>query len=412
MWKVKIFVRLVLGAASLMGENSLTGAAISMSKLLTILLFSILLLSSVRPCLCTDQDKLAFYIISCESCEEYRERELKLRISLRRYFPDAEYILWDIDNQVNINRFRIIMNITGEILFMPLMGVFKDDKLIAIFSGPSLIDDWSEITMERREGVPIYYVDDKHLKIKAFINDLGKIAALERAFREPYVSGAFPQIELMWLLGVVIVGAAIDAVNPCFFTAFIVLLTLIYYRLGKRHVLKNGLSFIGAVYIAYFLVGLSGYGIMFYIPQRKYIFALLALAIGGLQIYGSFRGKVELIPQTLASKISTLLRLVSNPKISFIAGFISGFLLLPCSSAPYFVVLSLISERVTLLTGILLLTLYNLIIISPLLVITLCIYVLLTTTRNLKRLTTRKKRLISLLSGLGLLGIAFIAFFT
>jgi len=85
---------------------------------------------------------------------------------------------------------------------------------------------------------------------------------------------------------------------------------------------------------------------------------------------------------------------------AFIVGIISGVFLMPCTSGPYFIALSLIADLESLLGGLFLLTVYNSIVILPFFVITLCVYMLKVKTSELKRWSSEKQKWLNLASGL------------
>ena len=89
-----------------------------------------------------------------------------------------------------------------------------------------------------------------------------------------------------------------------------------------------------------------------------------------------------------------------NPITAFAIGVVASVFLLPCTSGPYLIALSLIADLETQLQGLLLLTLYNSIMITPFLVITMGIYMLKLKTGELKRWSSKKQKWLSLIGGL------------
>jgi len=107
------------------------------------------------------------------------------------------------------------------------------------------------------------------------------------------------------------------------------------------------------------------------------------------------------MPGSFIIEITKYLERASNPWTGFVAGFVSASLILPCSSAPYFLALNLISENSTLFGGLILLTIYNLIIIAPFLILTVCVHTL--SMMDIKLWMTAKRRWIDLIVGLVLI---------
>lgn len=368
-----------------------------LSRFLILILFLILLLPYSKV-YASQKTNLEFYVISCNVCPDYIER---VEI-LENTHPQESIKFYELQEEINVKRFKKISDFLGEVLSIPLVGIIKNDTLIAIASGDLSADDWRYVVEEQSEGVPVYVSDLKGLEIKAVIIDPEDIAFIKRLFIESDVivtdvGGFFS------LLPVVVIAAIVDAFNPCCFTIFVILLSFVFYGVGKKSVLKIGLAFTIALFISYFILGLGLSRIFPHVPQIKYIAAAFSLLIGGLRIIEGLGIKVKHIPSAFTGIISKQLESVSNPRTGFIAGIVVGFLMLPCSSAPYFIVLSLLSERASLMNGMLLLGLYNLIIITPFLILTLIVHTLTRTTRELKLWSLEKNKWINLLMGLVLI---------
>jgi len=182
-----------------------------------------------------------------------------------------------------------------------------------------------------------------------------------------------------------------------------VLLTFVFYGVGEKAVMKIGLAFSIGLFIAYFLLGLGLGRIIHRVPEIKYVISLVAAVFGILRIMEALGEKVKHLPDAFASRISTRIERVSDPRGGFGAGIVTGFLLLPCSSAPYFIVLSLLSERASMLPGLALLGLYNLIITVPFVAITVVVAGLLRSTMELKLWSLENRRWVNLLMGFGLI---------
>lgn len=365
------------------------------------LLVTLCLIFLIRPIqVNAETESLQFYVFSCPTCEGLEERMHVLEDT----YPQGIIIFFDVAEDNNAKRFDKISDILGELLFMPLVGIFKDGSITAVCSGALSENDWQKsITEARAAGIPVYIAEtENQMKIKAVIRDPQIIEKIENLFTESDIivndmDGFFP------LLPIVIIAATMDAFNPCCVSVFIILLTFIFHDVGKKSVLKIGLAFTIALFVSYFMVGLGLSRIFPSVPQIKYITAAFSLIIGGLRIIDALGIKVKHIPSAFAGIISKQLESVSNPGTGFIAGIVTGFLMLPCSSAPYFIVLSLLSERALLIDGMLLLGLYNFIIIIPFLIITLLVHTLTRTTMDFKLWSLEKNKWINLLMGLGLI---------
>ena len=350
-----------------------------------------------------ETESLEFYVISCNVCPDYVERV----DILENTYPQESIRFYKIQEEINLKRFKKISDFLDEVLSLPLVGIIKNDTLIAITSGDLSADDWRYVVEEQSEGVPVYVSDLKGLEIKAVIINPEDMDFIKGLFIESDVIDT-EMDDFFSFLPIVIIAAIMDAFNPCCFSVFIVLLTFVFYGVGKKSVWKIGLSFTIALFISYFILGLGLSRIFPHVPQIKYIAAAFSIVIGSLRIIEVLGIKVKHIPNAFAGIISKQLEKVTNPRTGFIAGIITGFLMLPCSSAPYFIVLSLLSEKALLMEGLLLLGLYNFIIIIPFLIITLVVHTLTRTTMDFKLFSLEKHKWINLLIGLGLILLGFL----
>ncbi len=214
-----------------------------------------------------------------------------------------------------------------------------------------------------------------------------------------------------------VIGAAlVDAINPCAFAVLIILMTTILAKSSKKQALWAGLAFTISIYISYFLMGLgifsaiqaAGITHIFYI-----IVSILAIFVGLFNIkdyfwYGKFF--VMEVPLSWRPHLKKIIEGVTSPIGAFAIGFLVSLFLLPCTSGPYIVILGLLANATTKLIGIMYLLLYNLIFISPMIVITLCVYFGLASATKLEKERQKKLRVLHLIAGIImlLLGIVMI----
>jgi len=196
-------------------------------------------------------------------------------------------------------------------------------------------------------------------------------------------------------LGAVVGGAALDSINPCDFAVLVLLLGTLLV-VGKRtKVIWAGLAFAAGVFVTYYLTGFVLYSILgitvgtrtFRVP---FIYAVSSLAIlvglwemKDLLWYG--KGVSIEVPERwkpLVKKFTS--RVVSVPG-AFVAGLIDALFLAPCTSGPYLVILTLLSQTTTRTQGALWLLLYNFIFILPMIAIALLVHFGVTTTARAER---------------------------
>lgn len=180
-----------------------------------------------------------------------------------------------------------------------------------------------------------------------------------------------------WILPLVSVAALIDSINPC---AFGILLLTIAFLLSlqktRASILKIGGVYILGLLTVYFLIGLG-------ILQTLHLFntphfmakvgAAFLIALGGINIINEFFPSFPIkhkIPQATHNKMASLMDRASFPAV-FLLGALVGLCEFPCTGGPYLMVLGLLHDQRTYLTGVGYLLLYNLIFILPLVIILL-----------------------------------------
>lgn len=349
----------------------------------------------------------SFYVISNSDCEPCNEK----LDAIKNYFPDSIFMEYELKEDDTRDRYNAIDEVVGEAyLPMPLLGVFQGEQLFALVAGGQTLEDWESILMIEQEGVPLY-VQDMYgrAEYKKTIVDVEDIARLEGLFTTEHVSEG--QLTFWGLIFPVSIAAAIDAVNPCAISVLLVMLTFVFYGVERGVVLKTGLSFCSAVFLSYLLIGVGLISVFSQTIYIKYAAVAFALLLGTLRIVEFFTSEMKHLPSAFSRAISKRLENVSDPRTAFLAGVVTATLLMPCSSAPYFLALNLISERSTALGGIVLLILYNLIIVAPLAALTFMIHVLGFTTMDLKFWMVENRRLINLLLGVGLIFLAALVLF-
>lgn len=346
----------------------------------------------------------SFYVITnsdCPGCED------RLR-AVKANFPGSSFVEYELALNETRARFNEIDTIIGEAyLPMPLIGVFREGELIAVVGGGQSPEDWETILNATNEGVPLYVENSmRRAEYIKTIADPESVARLEELFASKHMEdGATGPRYLMLPLTV---AAAIDAVNPCAISVLLVMLTFVFYGVERGSVLRTGLSFCAAVFITYYLIGLGLVRVFAQVLYVRYVTVAFAIILGTIRIAEFFLGERRHLPGAFTREITRRLEKVSDPRTAFAAGVVTAALIMPCSSAPYFLALDLISERSTALVGYALIGYYNLIIVAPLLAITVMIHVLGVKTMDLKLRMIEGRRWINLLLGLGLVALGLL----
>jgi len=180
-----------------------------------------------------------------------------------------------------------------------------------------------------------------------------------------------------WFPPLLVVAAIADSINPCAFS--ILILTIAFLMsMGKLRsgILKIGGAYIFGIFAAYILIGLG-------ILQALHIFntphfmakvgAALLIAFGGINVINEFFPGFPIklrIPQAAHSKMAVLMDKASVPTALILGGLV-GLCEFPCTGGPYLMVLGLLHDNATFISGFGYLILYNLIFVLPLVVILL-----------------------------------------
>ncbi len=179
----------------------------------------------------------------------------------------------------------------------------------------------------------------------------------------------------------VLIGAAlVDAVNPCAFAVLLLLMITVLATGEKKKALFSGLAFSLAIFLSYFLMGLGLYSVVASF-QASGIFmksiGIIAVIIGLLNLKDYFwygKGFLMEVPLSWRPKMKKIIGGVTNPLGAFLIGFVVSLFLLPCTSGPYIVIIGMLGQKVTHTIAIKLLLLYNLIFISPMILISIGTY--------------------------------------
>ncbi|TAL19276.1 hypothetical protein EPN90_03860 [Patescibacteria group bacterium] len=203
------------------------------------------------------------------------------------------------------------------------------------------------------------------------------IAGAVLLFRSQAFTGALWQISNggQWLLPLILVSAVIDSVNPC---AFSVLLLTIAFLLSigslRAKILRVGLVYILGIFTVYLLIGLGILQVLHLFNTPHFmgrLGALLLMVLGAVNLLYAFVPKFPVkfrLPHSLHHAMATLMDRATVPT-AFVLGTLVGLCEFPCTGGPYLMVLGLLHDRATYLPGVGYLLIYNLIFVSPLVVL-------------------------------------------
>ncbi len=212
-------------------------------------------------------------------------------------------------------------------------------------------------------------------------------------------------------------AAAVDSINPCTLAVLLILLTTLVASEKNRKALWAGIAFTTAIFISYFLMGLgfftalqaSGLTNAFY-----YIVIVIALVVGVLSIRAYFKyqpgmASIEM-PKAIRPYAKKFIRGVTSIPGAFVIGLLCSLFLLPCSSGPYLVILGLLAQTSTRIAAIPLLAIYNLIFVLPMVIITLFVYIGMTSVERVRIWKEKYVKVVHLISGIIMTLLAILLF--
>lgn len=214
----------------------------------------------------------------------------------------------------------------------------------------------------------------------------------------------------------VLLGAAVDAINPCAFAVLIILITAVLGAGGRKRALYAGFAFSLSIFISYYLMGIGLYSAVEAAGISRGIYivvAVLAVLIGLFNLkdylwYGKWF--VMEVPLSWRPALKRTIQGVTSVPGAFFTGLVVSLFLLPCTSGPYIVILGLLAQTETRLSAMLWLVLYNLVFILPMIAITTAVYFGLTTAAKAEAWRTGHLHVLHLIAGtiILLLGVAMI----
>ncbi len=178
-----------------------------------------------------------------------------------------------------------------------------------------------------------------------------------------------------WLLPLLLVSALLDSVHPCSFSILLITIAFLFgIQLSREKILKLGGTYIAGIFFAYFLIGLGILKVLHIFNTPHFmgkLGATLLITFGVINLlnrfFPSFPIKLK-IPGISHSVMGKLIDRASFPAV-FGLGLLVGICQFPCMGGPYLMVIGLLRDQMTYVSGFNYLLLYNLILIIPLVVV-------------------------------------------
>lgn len=176
----------------------------------------------------------------------------------------------------------------------------------------------------------------------------------------------------VWLLPLVLLSALLDSVHPCSFSILLITIAFLFgIQMSRRKILQIGGTYIAGIVIAYFLIGLGILKVLHLFNTPHFMGKLgasILIIFGILNLLTRYFPKFPLrlkIPTATHTAMGKLMERASFPA-AFGLGLLVGVCQFPCMGGPYLMVIGLLRDQVTYLTGFSYLVLYNLILAIPL----------------------------------------------
>ncbi|MGB7054933.1 MAG: hypothetical protein WBE28_06410, partial [bacterium] len=209
------------------------------------------------------------------------------------------------------------------------------------------------------------------------------------------------------LLGIVFAGL-LDGVNPCAFATIVFFVSyLLFLGRRRRDIIFMAVSFIAAVFIAYFLIGVGAYNLLNYLVGYDVVakiiflcFGIIALVLGLLSLRdftyarrGAYDKMILQLPLGIKQRIHRDIKARTAVRGiifgSFVAGLIVSFLEFGCTGQIYLPTITfMISRTGWRMKPMLILLIYNIMFVLPLILISL-LAVLVSTKAIAKSLSAR-----------------------
>ena len=169
----------------------------------------------------------------------------------------------------------------------------------------------------------------------------------------------------------------LDGIHPCaiailiFFVAFLITL-----QKSFKNIFLLGLVYIFVIFLTYLAVGVGLFtGIM--ILGQPHFFAKLGswllIFLGLINVKDAFFQNLPLhltMPKFSSPKIKAMLEKATLPAVA-VAAFLVGLCSIPCAGGIYAAVVALLASKTTYMSGFLYLVLYNIMFVTPLLILLL-----------------------------------------
>jgi len=175
-----------------------------------------------------------------------------------------------------------------------------------------------------------------------------------------------------WLLPLVLVSSLLDSVHPCSFSILLITIAFLFgMQMARGRILQIGGAYIAGIFGAYLLIGLGILHVFHFFDTPHFMGKLgagLLIGFGAINLGNAFFRTFPIklkIPSVSHTPMAALMEKASLPAAIGL-GILVGICQFPCMGGPYLMVIGLLHDQTTYFTGFGYLTLYNLVLVVPL----------------------------------------------
>lgn len=170
----------------------------------------------------------------------------------------------------------------------------------------------------------------------------------------------------------------VDSTNPCGLSVLVFLLISMAAAGNRKRILLVSGAYISAMFLFHLFVGIGLFSV-FSLSGLSKLFSLIggavALILGAITIADVIRNRETFllsVPESRKGLLGNYVRMATLPA-AFVLGILAGILGFSCTGGIYISILGLMGRDMTVMTGLPLLVLYNLVYILPLVLVTLLV---------------------------------------
>ena len=178
-----------------------------------------------------------------------------------------------------------------------------------------------------------------------------------------------------WLLPLVLVSSLLDSVHPCSFSILLITIAFLFgLQLTREKILQIGGVYIAGIFAEYLAIGLGALKVLHLFNTPHFmgkLGAMLLIIFGIITLLNRFFPNMPLklkMPSVVHRPMAKLLERTSIAA-AFGLGLLVGICQFPCMGGPYLMVIGLLHDSQTYMSGFWYLLLYNLVLIVPLVLV-------------------------------------------